>query len=301
MQPVLGLFDQVCIVTSDDANFNSAVWLDQITGGKGYSLATLQKELKTGEGSCVGFRHELEIEFIDPASVDTIRGWIAAGGSLKAFAYGLGGSVLWMAPTDALISDGVDSGDGKPAIFTIKFVKTGFNLDIRHGKNLLFPTLSNGSSVARFYTPTNGTISSTTKNGSFPLGVNPVLKLVQSSPGLSYAHTAGSAGGFNIPVKNGMVFSVYGNTYLYNQTSSFNRKMGLRCFDGTSAFTESLEVTDSNAGARTLLGQITVANANTKFAGLTLVVNNSGGSATCEFDNLMLVYGNENLAQFSEA
>ncbi|NUQ83029.1 MAG: hypothetical protein HUU10_15610 [Bacteroidetes bacterium] len=300
MQPVLDLFDQVCVVQSDDANFASPVWLDLITGGKGYSLATLKKELKTGEGAFIAFKHTLEIEFIDPASVDTIRGWIASGKSLQVYAYGPNGCVLWMTPTDPLISDGVDTGDGKPANYTISFTKTGFNLDIRHGVNLLFPSLANGSSVARFSAATNGTLTSASKNGSFANGVSPVLKFVQSGAGLSAVHTGGSTGTLELPVKSGMVFSVFGHTYLYNQTSAFNRKIGLKVFDGSLAQTELLTVSDSGTGAATLTGQLTVANASSKQAAFYLEVNNTGGSATAEFDNLMLVCGPATITSFSE-
>ncbi|MCA0447633.1 MAG: hypothetical protein LCH54_15535 [Bacteroidetes bacterium] len=293
-------YDLVCVVAESDQYCATPIWIDLVLkDSKGYTKSNPSKDLLNGEKAIVSTMHELELKFMDASGMAQLRTWYEAGTKVKVFCFGYNGSLIWNVGSTFIMSSEPDSGDGSPLVYSLKMSEAGIR-DIRNGINLLSPSLSRGTSTSWFGTPTNGTFSSTSKNVGFSLGNEPIFKLTQATPALAAVFTRSSSGGFKIPVKTGMKFSVLGNTYLYNQASSFNRKIGLKVFDSVPTQTELLVISDSNAGERTLSGTITISNDLSRHAALHLEVNNTGGTATGEFDDLMLVYGEIVPTSFNE-
>jgi len=297
--PALTRFDSVCIIADDDQFFASPVWIDQLIPGKGYAYETLTIESLGGEQIATGQKHQLELKFLDPSGIVTLRSWMASGKRVWVYAYGSGGSLFWLNSSLFKVSELPESGDGKPMVYTLSMSESGW-LNIRSGINLLFPTLARGEDASWFGPVINGTLTSAAKNVGFTTGSDPVLKVVQAAPGQTYVHT-GAAGRFKFPVRSGMTFSLHVDTYLYNTSAGQNRKIGMKCFDGTQTQTELLLITDATIGAaKKVTGVLTIANASSKFACFQLEVNNTGGSASCEFDNAVLSVSDQTITAFTE-
>jgi len=294
--PALTRFDSACIVLDDDQYFANPVWIDQIISGKGYSYETLSIESLNGEQIATGLKHQLELKFLDATGISTLRSWMALGKRVWVYAYGPGGSLFWMNSSLFQLAENPESGNGKPMGYTLSMSESGW-LNIRSGVNLLFPLLARGESVAEFNVVSNGTILSATKNAGFSAANSPVHKLVQTAPGQTYVNTTAA---YRFPIRQGMVFSLYAKTYLYGQTSGYNRKVGIKCLDGVPTQTELVMVTDATVGSSTLTGQLTISNANSKFGTLYYELNNTGSTATAEIDEVVLSYGNNIPSSFTE-
>lgn len=278
------------IVAADDSDFDTVVWLDQLTGGE-YKAEDVKLELYTGDNYVTNQEYSLKLSSIDsPDKYEQLTAWSKANTEVLIWVYGMRGCVLWKEPSLIKTKRQSNSKPGSFSEFTIEAKKIGSDLDIHNSINLLHPDVRISEYATTAFNSTSCTLTKTTPNGSFTTASGNIYKTTQTVAGTYYS-LIGASMKDRFPVRAGMSFYLRSLTYT-SAGSDPVAKLFLIEYDNADIVQVTNAVTGLGGSVlESISGAVTVSDTDTVycrfgFGGSTI----SGTTGVNEFDYLQISY-----------